>query len=51
MVLSYSISNGIGVGAISYVLLTLFTGKYKKKDIMITIIAILFLARFMLVTM
>ncbi len=51
MVLSYSISNGIGVGAISYVLITLLTGKYKKKDIMVTIIAILFIARFVLVTM
>lgn len=51
MVLSYSISNGIGVGAISYVLITLFTGKYTKKDITVTIIAILFVARFALVTM
>ena len=51
MVLSYSISNGIGVGAIAYVLITLFTGNYKKKDIVITIIALLFAARFMLITM
>ena len=51
MVLSYSISNGIGVGAITYVLITLLTGKYKKKDIVITIIALLFIARFLLVTM
>ena len=51
MVLSYSISNGIGVGAITYVLVTLLTGKFKKKDIVVTIIAILFLARFALVTM
>ena len=51
MVLSYSISNGIGVGAITYVLITLFTGNYKKKDIVVTIIAALFVARFLLVTM
>ena len=51
MVLSYSISNGIGVGAIAYVLITLFTGNYKKKDIVVTIIALLFAARFMLITM
>ncbi len=51
MVLSYSISNGIGVGAITYVLITLLSGKYKKKDIVVTIIALLFIARFLLVTM
>ena len=51
MVLSYSISNGIGVGAIVYVLITLLSGKFKKKDIVITIIALLFIARFLLVTM
>ena len=51
MVLSYSISNGIGVGAITYVLITLLTGNYKKKDIVVTIIALLFAARFMLITM
>ena len=37
MPLTYSISNGIGIGAIAYVLITLFTGKYKKNDIGITI--------------
>lgn len=51
MCLSYSISNGIGVGAIAYVLITLFTGKYGKKDIVVTIIALLFMARFLLITM
>ena len=51
MVLSYSISNGIGVGAIAYVLITLFSGNYKKKDIVVTIIAALFVARFLLITM
>ena len=33
MPLTYSIANGIGIGAISYVLITLFTGKFTKKDI------------------
>lgn len=51
MPLTYSISNGIAVGAISYVLIRLFTGKYQKKDITVTIIAILFALRFALITM
>ena len=51
MPLTYSISNGIAVGAIAYTLITLFTGKYTKKDIVVTIIAILFTLRFFLVTM
>ena len=51
MPLTYSISNGIAVGAISYVLIRLFTGKFTKKDIVVTLIGILFVARFILVTM
>ncbi|MBQ8549173.1 MAG: NCS2 family permease, partial [Lachnospiraceae bacterium] len=51
MPLTYSISNGIGIGAISYVLIALCTGKYKKKDIVVTIIAILFVLKFALVYM
>ena len=51
MCLSYSISNGIGVGAITYVLIQLLTGKYNKKDMVVTIIAILFAFRFALITM
>ncbi len=46
MPLTYSIANGIGIGAISYVLITLFTGKYSKKDITVTIIALLFVCKF-----
>ena len=46
MPLTYSIANGIGIGAISYVLITLFTGKYKKKDIAVTVIALLFVCKF-----
>ncbi len=51
MPLTYSISNGIAVGAISYVLIRLFTGKYRKNDIVVTIIAVLFGLRFILVSM
>lgn len=46
MPLTYSISNGIAVGAIAYVLIQLFTGKYTKKDIVVTVIAVLFILRF-----
>ena len=50
MPLTYSISNGIGIGCISYVLITLFSGKYTKKDIVATVIALLFVAKFAFVT-
>ncbi len=46
MPLSYSIANGIGIGCISYVIITLFTGNYKKKDVAVTIIALLFVCKF-----
>ncbi len=46
MPLTYSIANGIGIGSISYVVITLLTGKYKAKDIPVTIIALLFVAKF-----
>lgn len=51
MPLTYSIANGIGIGAIAYVLITLFSGEFKKKDIIVTIIALLFVAKFIFVTM
>lgn len=51
MPMTYSIANGIGIGSIAYVIITLCTGNYKKKDIMVTIIAVLFAAKFVLVTM
>lgn len=51
MPMTYSIANGIGIGAISYVLITLFTGKFKKRDIVVTIIAVLFALKFIFVTM
>lgn len=46
MPLTYSIANGIGIGSIAYLLITLFTGKYSKKDIAVTIIALLFVCKF-----
>lgn len=48
MPLTYSIANGIGIGAISYVIIKLCTGKFTKKDIIVTGIAIVFIIRFML---
>lgn len=51
MPLTYSIANGIGIGAIAYVLITLFTGNFKKRDIVVTLIAILFVLKFIFVTM
>lgn len=51
MPLTYSISNGIGIGCIAYLLITLFTGEYKKKDIPVTIIALLFVLRYCFITM
>lgn len=51
MPLTYSIANGIGIGAIAYVLISVFTGKFEKKDIMVTVIALLFVIKFIFVTM
>ena len=51
LLLSYSISNGIMIGAITYVIITLITGKFTKKDIMVTILALLGILRFAFVTM
>ncbi len=51
MPLTYSIANGIGIGAIAYVLIQLFTGNYKKRDIVVTIIALMFSLKFFFVTM
>lgn len=51
MPLTYSIANGIGIGAIAYTLIAIFTGKYTKKDIIVTIISILFILKFIFITM
>ena len=50
MPLTYSISNGIAVGAIAYTIITAVLGKYTKKDIVVTVIAVLFTLRFFLIT-
>ena len=51
MPLTYSISNGIAIGCIAHVIIAICTGKYTKKDITVTLIAILFALRFVFVTM
>lgn len=51
MPLTYSIANGIGIGAIAYTLIALFTGKYSKKDIIVTVISVLFILKFVFITM
>lgn len=51
MPLTYSISNGIGIGAITYVLLALLTRRYSKRDIVVTVIALLFVFKFVTVTL
>ena len=48
MAFGYSISYGIGVGIISCVLVKLFTGKVKQISIVTWVIALLFLAMFVL---
>lgn len=51
MPLTYSISNGIAIGAIAYTIITLLRGKFTKKDIVIAVIAILFTVRFFMISM
>ena len=51
MPLTYSIANGIGIGSIAYTLITIFTGKFEKKDIMVAIIGLLFCLKFIFITM
>ena len=46
MPLTYSIANGIGIAAIAYAVISIFTGKFTKKDIPVTIIALLFICKF-----
>ena len=44
--LTYSIANGLGFGIIAWAVLHLVTGKLKKKDWLLCVLAALFLARF-----
>ena len=51
MPLTYSIANGIGIGAIAYTLIAIFTGEFTKKDIMVAVIGLLFCLKFIFITM
>ena len=51
MPLTYSIANGIGIGAITYTLIAIFTGEFTKKDIMVAFIGVLFCLKFIFITM
>jgi AGZA family xanthine/uracil permease-like MFS transporter len=44
--LTYSIANGLGFGIISWAILHLVTGKYRRQDWLLYVLAALFLARF-----
>lgn len=44
--LSYSIANGLGIGLCSYALLRLFSGRAKRQDWLLFVLAAVFLARF-----
>lgn len=48
MAFSYSISDGIGAGILSYVLINVCTGKPKKVSLFMYILAVLFLAKYAL---
>ena len=48
MPLAYSISDGIMLGMISFVVLNALTGKFKKISVMMWILAILFILRYIL---
>ena len=48
MPLSYSISDGIVFGVVSYIVLKLFTGKAKEISITTVIIGIIFILKFLI---
>lgn len=49
MPLTYSISNGILLGMITYVLMTIITGKFKKVTPVMIILAILFVLKYIFI--
>ncbi len=51
MPLTYSIANGIGIGAIAYTIIAIFTREFTKKDIMVAVIGVLFCLKFIFITM
>ncbi len=46
-----SISNGIAIGSIAYIVIALLRGKFTKKDIVLAVVSILFIIRFFTVSM
>jgi AGZA family xanthine/uracil permease-like MFS transporter len=44
--LTYSIANGLGFGIIAWAVLHVITGKSRKEDWLLYLLAVLFLARF-----
>lgn len=46
MPLTYSISNGIAIGSIAYIVSALLRGKFTKKNIVLAIVSVLFIIRF-----
>ncbi|HEY0794896.1 MAG TPA: NCS2 family permease [Acidisarcina sp.] len=44
--LTYSIANGLGFGMISYAIMRVATGKFRREDWLLYLLALLFLARF-----
>lgn len=51
MPLTYSIANGIGIGCIAYTLIQLFTGNFDKKDWVVAFIALLFVIKFITISL
>ena len=49
MPLAYSISDGIMLGMVSYVVLNALTGKFRKVSVMMWVLAILFVLRYVLI--
>jgi AGZA family xanthine/uracil permease-like MFS transporter len=45
--LTYSIANGLGLGILSYAGLRILAGRFRRKDWLLYVLAILFLARFL----
>jgi len=44
--LTYSIANGLGFGVIAWAVLHLATGKFRRQDWLLYVLAVLFLVRF-----
>jgi len=51
MPLTYSIANGIGIGCIAYTIIRIGTAKFEKKDLVVAAIAILFVVKFVTISM